>query len=92
MPSFYYLVPVQEKGYLYLGPGNVLELPSLTEVPCQQDCPFGPGTHSYISGTAAVVSYGGADTLMICGLKSDLRGCYVWRQSGWELSDTLFNG
>ena len=47
-------VPVQEKGYLYLGPGNVLELPSLTVVPCQQDCSFGPGTHSYISGTAAV--------------------------------------
>ena len=85
--------PVEDKGYLYLGPGHILELPSLLEVSCQQNCPFGPGTHSYVSGTAAtVVPYGGAGTLMICGLKNDLRGCYVWKKSGWELSDTLFNG
>jgi len=89
--------PVEEKRYLYLGPGRdygkILELPSLAEVPCEQHCPFGPGTHNGISGTsAAVVPYDGAGTLMICGLKNNLRGCYVWKQSGWELSDTLFNG
>ena len=87
--------PVQEKEYqyLYLAPDKVLELPSLAEVSCQQDCPFGPGFYGHIYGaSAAVVPYAGADTLMICGLSNDLRGCYVWRQGGWELSDTLFDG
>jgi len=86
-------VPVQEKDYLYLGPEKILELPSLAEVPCKQGFwTTGTYPHKYISATAAVVPYGGADTLMICGLTWDLRGCYVWRQGGWELSDTLFNG
>jgi len=86
-------VPVQEKDYLYLGPEKILELPSLAEVPCKQGFwTTGTYPHKYISATAAVVRYDGADTLMICGLTWDLRGCYVWRQGGWELSDTLFNG
>jgi len=86
--------PVENKEYLYLGPGQILELPSLAEVPCQQNAPFGPPTVThYVSRTAAaVVPYAGAGTLMICGLNTILRGCYVWRKSRWELSDTLFNG
>jgi len=87
--------PVQEKEYLYLGPDQILELPSLAQVPCEQNCPFGPWTpsSSYLSGAAAaVVPYDGVDTLMVCGIRYDLKGCYVWRKTGWELSDTLFKG
>ena len=83
-------IPAQEKKYLYLGLEKILELPSLAEVPCQQDFPYDP--YIGISASAAVVPYGGADTLMVCGLTFLDLGCYVWRQSGWELSDTLFNG
>ena len=86
--------PVQKKKYpyLYLGPNKVLELPSLAEISCQQDCPFGPPYDVIRGASAAVVPYAGTDTLMICGLSYDLRGCYVWRQGGWELSDILFDG
>ena len=86
------LQAVYTKEFLYLGSDKILELPSLAEVPYKQNCPFGPGTHMYIHGTAAVVPYDGADTLMVCGLKFDLRGCYVWSKEGWELSDFLYNG
>jgi len=89
--------PVQEQEYLYLGAEQILELPSLAKVSCEQNCPFGPGfwdpSVSYLSGAAAaVVPYGGVDTLMVCGLRNNLKGCYVWRKTGWELSDTLFKG
>merc|ERR1719369_1245174 len=87
--------PVLEKEYLYLGANKILELPSLVIFFCEQNCPFGPWTpsSSYLSGAAAaVVPYGGVDTLMVCGLRNNLKGCYVWRKSGWELSDSLFKG
>ena len=71
----------KDKNYLYLGPKKILELPSLAELPCQQPDDI------FLNEAAAVVPYHGADTLMRCGLD----GCHVWRQSGWEQSDTKFN-
>ena len=84
-------VPSHNKVFLYLGSDKILELPTLAEVPCKQNTPFGPGSHLYIHGTAAVVPYGGVNTLMVCGLRFDLRGCYVWSKEGWEPSDFLYN-
>jgi len=75
-----YLGPVQD--YLYVGPDKILELPSLTEVPCEQNYP----NEKRLFSSAAVVPYGGADTLMLC----EVDNCYAWRNSGWELSDTTF--
>ena len=77
-----YSSPGEEEEYLYLGPNRIVELPSLAEVPCQQDFPL----TNQIWGIAAVVPYGGADSLMLC---DSMVHCYVWRNSGWELSDTL---
>ena len=71
----------KDKSYLYLGPRQILELPSLAELPCQQP------NAMFSNEVGTVVSYHGADTLMRCGLD----GCFVWRQSGWEQSDTKFN-
>ena len=81
-----YSSPGEEEEYLYLGPNRIVELPSLAEVPCQQDFPL----TNQIWGIAAVVPYGGADSLMLCE-SFNSRGCYVWRNSGWELMDTLFS-
>ena len=77
--------PAQEKDYLYVGPDMILELPSLAKVPCEQNY---PGNENTLFSSAAVVPYGGADTLMLC----EKDECYVWRNSGWELSDTTFRG
>ena len=52
--------------FLYLGPDKILELPNLEEVPCDQDFPLDTQHLQYAS--AAVVPYGGADTLMVCGI------------------------
>ena len=83
---------VQEKEYLYLGPDKILELPGLDEVECDQDFPLDTQHLQYAS--AAVVPYGGADTLMLCGTSPGTagEGCRVWREDGWELSDTTFRG
>ena len=83
---------VQGKEYLYLGPDKILDLPSLEEVDCDQGFPLDTQHLQYAS--AAVVPYGGADTLMLCGVSPGTfgEGCRVWREGGWELGDTTFRG